>query len=82
MMWLLLFTLGTSTGALLAAALGINHYTGERCVQLYRDLIREIFKNKRRVKKNLYDATKLEENLKEHFQVKRKRITLENKLNG
>lgn len=61
---------GTSTGGILAAAVGIKEMSGEQCRELYEKLIPKIFQKKilgSSWKKYQYDKSILEEELKEYF---------------
>ncbi len=62
--------IGTSTGGILAAAMGIEGKSGNDCTKLYRDLIPEIFKPYQPwnlCKSSKYNAVILEEQIKKHF---------------
>ncbi len=64
---------GTSTGGILAAALGINGYDGERCVRVYEELIPVIFQQGwiqwilSKITRTAYNSKNLKRELKKHF---------------
>ena len=65
---------GTSTGGILAAALGMNGYDGKKCVKLYEDLIPKVFYKSLMQKilskipnRAAYKYENLEAQLKDHF---------------
>ncbi len=72
--WVILLT-GTSTGGILAAALGINGYDGKRCVEVYEELIPIVFKKNKfhtlltkvKIKRTAYKYENLKQELEKHF---------------